>query len=129
EFRFRLAEQFEQARTEFWDKAPSRESNRLYQLTPVFSFGYENPVSKTLGIAVSGDFIDKQSDFHRLNSGYSFSQAGVASVSTATPFLRTFGVTGGPSGSRRMSLGLRVDWRPLPLHTLSVRFSGIDSES
>lgn len=129
EFRFRVASQFEEARAFFWEKAPSRESNRAYQFTPVVSFGYENPLTKTLGIAVSGDWINTLRDFHRSNSTYSFSQAGAPGVTAATPFLRNYGVTGGPSGGERISLSGRVDWRPLPKHTITLRVNGIHSDS
>lgn len=129
ELRFRVASQFEEARAYFWEKAPTRESSRGYQFTPVVSFGYENPLSKTLGIAVSGDWINTLRDFHRTNTTYSFAQSGVPAVTSATPFLRNYGVTGGPSGGQRTSLSARVDWRPLPRHTVSAKVNGIHSES
>ncbi len=129
EFRFRAASQFEEARWRFWERRPARESNRAYQFTPVVSFGYEHPISKTLGIAISGDWINTLRDFHRQNTTYSFGQSGVASVTPATPFLRNYNVTGGPSGSQRTSLSTRVDWRPFPKHTITAKLSGIYSES
>ncbi|MEO6244078.1 MAG: TonB-dependent receptor [Opitutaceae bacterium] len=100
-------------------KQPHTSDELVYKVRPSFSFDYTLPVTKTFGLVFTAQSQDRWIEQQRVPRGYSTAAAGT-DASISRPFLSSFQLTSVPRANRRVSGGVRADWRITPSGVLSL---------
>lgn len=106
-------------------KTPGPANEKTYKTLPGFDFTYAIPLSKTLGVSFTGATSNQFNENHRAKVAWS-ADANKTDAATGqrndvtAPFLRTIEISDDPRTSNRHSGAVKVDWKPLPGHTVSV---------
>ena len=94
------------------------------KLRPGGGFSYVNPISKNLGVTVSGNYSDQFGRRTSSQTGYEF----VAGTNNATggsetePYLRTVRLSNNERSTVREAYSFGVDWRPMDRLTLHFNY-------
>ncbi len=100
-------------------KEPHSREKRVHKVTPNLNFDYTIPITRNLGIIVTGltSIQYAANSYDTMN----FNAAGAGTgASPSQPFLAGYSVVDFSSFHNRYSLSLKVDWRPTPNSVLSV---------
>lgn len=109
------------------DKTAFPSDQKIYTIRPTVSFDYTLPLTKNLGIVLTGNLMHRY--IHQVPVRKTYNAGGSATgASFAKPYLRTYQIVAmAPRTNERESIGLRVDWRitadsVLSLNTEAGRF-------
>jgi iron complex outermembrane receptor protein len=98
-------------------KTPGPRSESSRKILPGFDFDYTLPLTKNLGIVVTGLSSSQFNEQHRWQTVWNFQQAG---ATVAAPFMQTAQLQDGPKFTDRQSASIKADWRISDNQRLSV---------
>ncbi len=98
---------------------PHSFEEKTYKVLPGVDFDYTLPLTKNLGIVVTGLSSNHFNPQHAATTQYATSATGTA-ASISSPYLQLFQMRDGPRHAFRDSLSVKVDWRVTPHSMLSI---------
>jgi iron complex outermembrane receptor protein len=98
---------------------PHAFEKRTQKVVPGVDFDYTLPLSKNLGVVVTGLVSNHYNPQLVANKQFSATAAGSA-ASVANPYLQLFQMIDGPRHAHRQSVSGKLDWRVTPHAVLSV---------
>ena len=102
------------------NRTPYIFENRAYTTYPGFDFDYTNPLTKRLGIAISGLHSRILTPSHALFRDYTATGANTGASFSRPAFIEIINRSPSFAVAQRDSLGLKVDWRIMPHAVLSA---------
>ncbi|MBL9189442.1 MAG: TonB-dependent receptor [Opitutaceae bacterium] len=98
-------------------KLPHTTDERVYKVLPSFTFDYTLPISKDLGIVVTGQSQNRFIEMQWVPRGFAVTGAG---ASASKPYLQSFQLASVPRQNARNAIGVKADWRVVRHGVLSL---------
>jgi TonB-dependent receptor len=116
QFNYKIGVSLNNEDTKF-GKTPGPRNEDSYKILPGFEFDYTLPVSKNLGLVITGLSSSQFNEQHRWQTGWNFAQGG---ATLANPRLATAQLQDGPKFTDRQSGSIKADWRISDNQRISV---------
>lgn len=102
------------------------DTEKVYHNQPDFNFIYTVPISKTFGVSINGAKANQFSYFRQVTRtiNTATTAANPRKATFENPYVQTYNLNNFPVFERRNAIGGRLDWRPFPLDTISLSYSG-----
>lgn len=117
QFNYRAYLSMSNENLDIFSKTPGPGNKKTYKALPGFDFDYTLPITKNLGVVITGLSSNQFNEQHRWQPIWNYAQAG---ATVTNPYLQQFQFQDGPKNTFRDSLSIKTDWKITDNQVVSV---------